>query len=147
MNCRKITTRFWCMISSTQWVFMWTYLCLLLRIRTLSSWWYNFSVANSFCAKNKASKSSRNFTAVVIQQNQFYCIGPRTTLVSLFSVKRRNSDRHVPLPPTLMAADHEILNRHQMSNCTMTNRPIVAALEMWNYVRSFVPKKRLSYKN
>ena len=77
MNCRKITTRFWCMISSTQWVFMWTYLCLLLRIRTLSSWWYNFSVANSFCAKNKASKSSHNFTAFVLRQNQFYSIGPQ----------------------------------------------------------------------
>ena len=39
LNCRIIMARFWFIVQYAQWVFKWTYLCLLLRVRTLSSWW------------------------------------------------------------------------------------------------------------
>ena len=38
---------------------MWTYLHLILRTRTISSWWCKFVDANSLCAWNNASKISR----------------------------------------------------------------------------------------
>ena len=42
--------RFWCIIWGAQLVFKWTYLHLLLRTRSLSSWQGEFVDANSFCA-------------------------------------------------------------------------------------------------
>ena len=48
LNCRIIMARFWCIVWDAQWVFKLTYLCLLLRITTLSSWWCKFTDANPF---------------------------------------------------------------------------------------------------
>ena len=50
LNCRKIMARYWCIVWDAQWVSKWTYLCLLLRIRTRSSWWCKFTDANPFSA-------------------------------------------------------------------------------------------------
>ena len=52
----KLCARFWCIVWDAQWVFKWTYLCLLLRIRKLSYWWCKFTDANPFSAENNASK-------------------------------------------------------------------------------------------
>ena len=49
-SCRKIKSIFCCMISHTWWVFKWTYLHLLIRARSFSSWWCKFSNTNIFCA-------------------------------------------------------------------------------------------------
>ena len=62
-------------VSDAQWVFKWTYLCLLLRIRTLSSWWCKCTDSNPFCAWNNASKIAILFKAVVLQSNWVYSIG------------------------------------------------------------------------
>ena len=51
MNCHKIMARFWCIVWDAQWVFKWTYLCLLLRFRTFSSWWYKFTDATHLVSK------------------------------------------------------------------------------------------------
>ena len=61
--CHKITARFWCIVWYAQWFFKWTYLCLLLRIRTVSSWWCKFTDANPFSVLNNAS-----IIAVFLQQ-------------------------------------------------------------------------------
>ena len=79
MNCRKITATFWCIVWDAQWVFKWTYMCVILRIRKLSSWWCKCADANPFSAWNNVSKSFLNFTAVQLQQKEFYSMGPRMT--------------------------------------------------------------------
>ena len=60
----------------------WVFKCLglLLRFRTVLCWWCKFTDANQFSTKN-----SRIFTAVVLQPNWVYSIGPwcRRRLTSL----------------------------------------------------------------
>ena len=68
--------RFWCFVWDAQWVFKWTYLCLLLRIRTLSTWWCKFTDANTFSAWNNASKIAEFFMAGQLWQTRVYCMVP-----------------------------------------------------------------------
>ena len=42
---------FWCLIWGAQWIFKWTYLHLLLRTRSFSSWWCKFAYAAQFVPK------------------------------------------------------------------------------------------------
>ena len=50
-NCCKITTRFWSMIWGAQWVSKWTYLDLLLRTWSFSSWWCHMKMQTHFVPK------------------------------------------------------------------------------------------------
>ena len=50
LNCRKIMARFWWIVWYAQWIFKWTYLCYVLWIRTLWSWWCKVTDTNPLSA-------------------------------------------------------------------------------------------------
>ena len=94
LNCHKITSRFWFIVWDAQLVFKWRYLCLLLRIRTLSSWWSKFTDANPFSAWNNSSKIAEFFTAVVLWPKWVYSMFQR-----LVQALPLGSDRYQPTEP------------------------------------------------
>ena len=65
--------RFWYILWDTQWVFKWTFLCLLLRISTLSSWWCKFTDVPKIMHPNLAVilrqfNYSKNSFAILVQK-------------------------------------------------------------------------------
>ena len=80
----KLWQDFDCIVWDAQWVFKRTYLCLLLRIKTLPIWWFKFTDANPYSTyQNNASKLSVFFTAVVLRPNWVYSIAQHFNLSHL----------------------------------------------------------------
>ena len=88
----QITARFWFIIIGVKWVQTSTYfICFIDSIRITSNWKCKVVAGKN---SNHASKSSQTFTAIVIRQNQFYSIDPRS-----YSTSTRRTTSH-PIPFT-----------------------------------------------